>query len=176
MMFGLILVCCCVWMDEEYKVHSVLRRWRINLVVLFIYTFLLEIMIWATVEANTNPEDYEVLIIKKGYFNSIAGIILSIGFLPVILIILVLAIVIVCGISFICGYIVVSVLYFLLKCVLWLLIICCICPCADRLLDKLPKMMKIDLMVWFIFVVAIALIGFISLPILGALSYEYNIL
>ena len=163
-------------MDEDYKVHSVLRRWRINLVVLFIYTFLLEIMIWATVEANTNPEDYEVFIIKKGYFNSIAGIILSIGFLPVILIILVLAIVIVCGISFICGYIVVSVLYFLLKCVLWLLIICCICPCADRLLDKLPKMMKIDLMVWFIFVVAIALIGFISLPILGALSYEYNIL
>ena len=89
----LLIVCCCAFLmrrgDEDVTLF---------LVLLYFYTFLLAVMIWATVEANTNPGNYDhVFIITKGYFNPIAGIILGIAFLPVILMVLALGIVIIWG-------------------------------------------------------------------------------
>ena len=80
----------------EDTLRDLMGRWKIlkkrSALGLFIYTFALGIMIWAAVEANTNPEDYDAFIIKRGYFNTIIGIIIGIGFSPVILMILALAI------------------------------------------------------------------------------------
>ena len=120
-------------------------RQRIVLGLLFIYTFMLGLMIWATVEANTNPGDYEAFIIKKGYFNTIAGVIIGIGFLPVILILLVLAIFLAIA-SAIVTLIIVAVplaialgfFYFFLLSFVHLLS-CCNCPYSKIVLDKLKK-------------------------------------
>ena len=100
----------------------------------FIYSFALGIMIWATVEANTNPGNYEAFIIKRGYFNYIAGIILGIGFLPVILIILVVAIFIFIVSFSLVFSLVLLVCYFLLLGFLKLLS-CCNCPFSKILYD-----------------------------------------
>ena len=88
----LLIGCCCACLMMDYE------DVKLFLVLLYFYTFLLAVMIWATVEANTNPGNYDhVFIITKGYFNPIAGIILGIGFMPVILMVLALGIVIVSG-------------------------------------------------------------------------------
>ena len=135
-----MLIGCCIGFciaygkDEEGDFCKDLkRRWKIAL-GLFIYSFALGIMIWATVEANTNQGAYDVFIIKKGHFNTMAGIILGIGFLPVILIILVLAI----TFFFISLLIVFLVCYFSLLGFLKLLS-CCNCPYSERLFDAVDN-------------------------------------
>ena len=111
-----------------------IARWRIALALL-IYTFMLCVMIWATIEANTNPGGYEAFIIKKGHFSTIAGIIIGIGFLPVILMILVFALatlIVSFGIVFWVG------LFLLLG---FLKFCCCSCPYSERFYDALEKFM-----------------------------------
>ena len=119
--------CCGNKLEDFFK--DLKRSWKIAL-GLFIYSFALGIMIWATVEANTNQEAYDVFIIKKGYFNTMAGIILGIGFLPVTLMIIVMIIVIIFGFLLI----VFVVLYLLLAGFLKLLSFCKI-PYSKRLYD-----------------------------------------
>ena len=98
----MMMIGCVLGSRYEDTLRDLMGRWKIlkkrSALGLFIYTFALGIMIWAAVEANTNPGDYEAFIIKRGYFNTIIGIIIGIGFLPVILMILALAIVIICGV------------------------------------------------------------------------------
>ena len=92
-------------------------------------------MIWATVEANTNQGAYDVFIIKKGHFNTMAGIILGIGFLPVILMIIV--------IIFVILFVLFFLLYFLLVGFLKLLS-CCKIPYSGRLYDIVEGMLKVE--------------------------------
>ena len=95
------LMCCSRGKCEIPKlseVSEVLAEKKIFIFIaslLLLYIFLFGNMIWATVEANTNPGAYDAFIIRKGHFNTMAGIILGIGFLPVILMILLLALLIV---------------------------------------------------------------------------------
>ena len=130
MIIGCCVNCCVGCFIQDLYVKHLKRRWRTAL-ALWIYTFAFGLMIWATVEANTNPN--HAYIITKGYFNPIAGIIFGIGFLPVILMILALAIltliVIVCIVCFI-SYV---LLVFIVQLLVW-----CKCPYSKRLYDAVP--------------------------------------
>ena len=123
--------CACVYDKEENFCKGLKRSWKIAL-GLFIYSFALGIMIWATVEANTNQGAYDVFIIKKGHFNTMAGIILGIGFLPVTLMILVLAMIIFFVPLFLVCH---SLLLVFLK-----LLSCCNIPYSKRLYDAVGNM------------------------------------
>ena len=134
MLIGCCIGFCCACLNDkgEKFCKDLKRRWKIAL-GLFIYSFALGIMIWATVEANTNQEAYDVFIIKKGYFNTMAGIILGIGFLPVILMIIVI----------------IFVLFFIVLFVLWVLLMgflkllsCCKIPYSKRLYDAMDKFVE----------------------------------
>ena len=120
LIFCLITCGCCKEFEIKIPKSSILIA-----SLLLLYIFLFGNMIWTTVEANTNPGAYYAFIIRKGHFNTMAGIILSIGFLPVILMILLLAVVTVGVVLFIVYW----VCYFLLQGFLKLFP-CCNFPCS----------------------------------------------